>query len=195
MAAASCRPTRIVRTMPVWSVRRAAIRISSSRRQPTEYLKQIYFDSLIFTPEAIRHLAAQVGAGQIVLGSDYPLSLAAAAGRPYFRVGLALRRPQGRHPWPHRGKIVQFDRVTSANLERPFRRSRMKMPVGIFCVRYLLWGKVEDGRGSLGPMANAPFPIPARQTGRADFRHPAFRLASPRGTRRQTNRTRLRHDE
>ena len=41
-------------------------------KAPTEYLKQIYFDSLVFTPEAIRHLAAQVGAGQIVLGSDYP---------------------------------------------------------------------------------------------------------------------------
>jgi hypothetical protein len=45
-------------------------------------------------------------------------------------------------------------------------------------------GRVEDGRGSLGPMANTPFPIPAHQTGRADFRHPAFRLASPQGTRR-----------
>ena len=45
-------------------------------------------------------------------------------------------------------------------------------------------GRVEDGRGSLGPMANAPFPIPAHQTGRADFRHPAFRLASPQCTRR-----------
>ncbi|HTB00693.1 MAG TPA: amidohydrolase family protein [Bradyrhizobium sp.] len=42
------------------------------QKQPTEYLKQIYFDSLVFTPEALRHLAAQVGAGQIVLGSDYP---------------------------------------------------------------------------------------------------------------------------
>jgi predicted TIM-barrel fold metal-dependent hydrolase len=41
-------------------------------KQPTEYLKQIYFDSLVFTPEAIRHLVAQVGAGQVVLGSDYP---------------------------------------------------------------------------------------------------------------------------
>ena len=46
------------------------------------------------------------------------------------------------------------------------------------------FGRVEDGRGSLGPMANAPFPIPAHQTGRADFRHPAFRLASPQGIRR-----------
>jgi aminocarboxymuconate-semialdehyde decarboxylase len=42
------------------------------KKQPTEYLKQLYFDSLVFTPEAIRHLATQVGAGQIVLGSDYP---------------------------------------------------------------------------------------------------------------------------
>ena len=42
------------------------------KKKPTEYLKQIYFDSLIFSPEAIRHLVAQVGASQIVLGSDYP---------------------------------------------------------------------------------------------------------------------------
>jgi predicted TIM-barrel fold metal-dependent hydrolase len=41
-------------------------------KAPTEYLKQIYFDSLVFTPEAIRHLVAQVGAGQVVLGSDHP---------------------------------------------------------------------------------------------------------------------------
>ena len=44
-------------------------------------------------------------------------------------------------------------------------------------------GKVEDRRGSLGPMANAPFPIPAHQTERADFRHSAFRLASTQGPR------------
>jgi aminocarboxymuconate-semialdehyde decarboxylase len=42
------------------------------KKKPTEYLKQIYFDSLIFEPEAIRHLVAQVGASQVVMGSDYP---------------------------------------------------------------------------------------------------------------------------
>jgi aminocarboxymuconate-semialdehyde decarboxylase len=42
------------------------------QKKPTEYLRQIYFDSLVFTPEAIRHLVAQVGAGQLMLGSDYP---------------------------------------------------------------------------------------------------------------------------
>src|SRR5215813_2898830 len=41
--------------------------------------------------------------------------------------------------------------------------------------------RVEDERGGLGPVANAPFPIPAHRTGRADLRHPAFRLASSTG--------------
>jgi predicted TIM-barrel fold metal-dependent hydrolase len=39
---------------------------------PTEYVKRMYYDSLVFTPEALRHLAAEVGAGQIVVGTDYP---------------------------------------------------------------------------------------------------------------------------
>jgi aminocarboxymuconate-semialdehyde decarboxylase len=41
-------------------------------KRPTEYLKQLYFDSLVFTPEALRHLAAQVGTSQLVMGTDYP---------------------------------------------------------------------------------------------------------------------------
>src|SRR6516162_10634498 len=35
-------------------------------------------------------------------------------------------------------------------------------------------------------MPIAPFSIPAHRTGRADFRHPALRLASPRGARRRS---------
>src|SRR5207253_1703866 len=42
------------------------------KKTPTEYLKQLYFDSLVFTPEALRHLAAQVGASQLVIGTDDP---------------------------------------------------------------------------------------------------------------------------
>ena len=42
------------------------------RKTPTEYLRQIYFDSIVFTPEALRHLAAEAGPGQIVMGTDYP---------------------------------------------------------------------------------------------------------------------------
>jgi aminocarboxymuconate-semialdehyde decarboxylase len=42
------------------------------KKRPTEYLKQLYFDALVFTPEALRHLAAQVGANQLAMGTDYP---------------------------------------------------------------------------------------------------------------------------
>ena len=42
------------------------------KKKPTEYLKQLYFDSLVFSPEALRHLLAETGSGQIVMGTDYP---------------------------------------------------------------------------------------------------------------------------
>ncbi|MFO1328262.1 MAG: amidohydrolase family protein [Rubrivivax sp.] len=42
-------------------------------KRPTEYLRQIWFDSLVFTGEALRHLAAEVGAGQIMIGTDHPI--------------------------------------------------------------------------------------------------------------------------
>ncbi len=41
-------------------------------KKPTEYLRQLYFDSLVFTAEALRHLVAETGTGQIVMGTDYP---------------------------------------------------------------------------------------------------------------------------
>src|SRR5437016_7190733 len=43
------------------------------KKKPTEYLNQLHFDALVFTPEALRHLVAQVGASQIMLGSDHPI--------------------------------------------------------------------------------------------------------------------------
>jgi aminocarboxymuconate-semialdehyde decarboxylase len=43
------------------------------KKKPTEYLDQLYFDALVFTPEALRHLVAQVGASQVVLGTDHPI--------------------------------------------------------------------------------------------------------------------------
>jgi aminocarboxymuconate-semialdehyde decarboxylase len=43
------------------------------KKKPTEYLNQLYFDALVFTPEALRHLVAQVGASQVVVGTDHPI--------------------------------------------------------------------------------------------------------------------------
>src|SRR5712691_2498511 len=42
------------------------------KKKPTEYLRQIYYDSIVFSPHALRHLADVVGPGQIVMGTDYP---------------------------------------------------------------------------------------------------------------------------
>jgi aminocarboxymuconate-semialdehyde decarboxylase len=43
------------------------------KKKPTEYLREMYFDTLVFTSEALRHLAAEVGSGQLVLGTDHPI--------------------------------------------------------------------------------------------------------------------------
>jgi aminocarboxymuconate-semialdehyde decarboxylase len=42
------------------------------KKHPSEYLKQLYVDSLIFTSEALRHLIAECGVSQIMMGTDYP---------------------------------------------------------------------------------------------------------------------------
>jgi predicted TIM-barrel fold metal-dependent hydrolase len=43
------------------------------KKQPSEYLNQLYFDAMVFTPEGLRHLVAQVGASQVMLGTDHPI--------------------------------------------------------------------------------------------------------------------------
>lgn len=42
------------------------------KKRPSEYLKQLYFDSMVFSSEGLRHLVAEYGASQIVMGTDYP---------------------------------------------------------------------------------------------------------------------------
>jgi aminocarboxymuconate-semialdehyde decarboxylase len=43
------------------------------KKKPTEYLRQMYYDTLVFTPEALRHLAAEVGSNRLVIGTDHPI--------------------------------------------------------------------------------------------------------------------------
>ena len=43
------------------------------KKKPSEYLNQLYFDAMVFSAEGLRHLVAQVGASQIMLGTDHPL--------------------------------------------------------------------------------------------------------------------------
>jgi len=46
------------------------------QRPPSEYLKQILFDTIVYRPEQLRHLIAEVGASQVVVGTDYPYDMA-----------------------------------------------------------------------------------------------------------------------
>ena len=43
-------------------------------KPPSAYLRdgQLYFDTIVFTPEALRHLVAETGAAQVMMGTDYP---------------------------------------------------------------------------------------------------------------------------
>ena len=58
-------------------------------KKPTKYLRQLYFDSLVFSPEAIRHLVAQLGSSQIVLGSDNPYPWQLYSVRSHHRLHFA----------------------------------------------------------------------------------------------------------
>jgi aminocarboxymuconate-semialdehyde decarboxylase len=42
------------------------------RKKPTEYLRELFVDSMVFSSEGLRHLAAVCGTSQIVMGTDYP---------------------------------------------------------------------------------------------------------------------------
>jgi aminocarboxymuconate-semialdehyde decarboxylase len=43
------------------------------KKKPTEYLRDMYYDTLVFTDEALRHLAHEVGYDKLVIGTDHPI--------------------------------------------------------------------------------------------------------------------------
>jgi aminocarboxymuconate-semialdehyde decarboxylase len=44
----------------------------AAKKKASEYVRQLYFDSMVFTAEGLRHLVAECGASQIMIGTDYP---------------------------------------------------------------------------------------------------------------------------
>jgi aminocarboxymuconate-semialdehyde decarboxylase len=57
------------------------------KKKPSEYLRQMYYDTMVFTPEGLRHLAAEVGPRQLVIGTDFPYPWTTTA------VDLVLQTP------------------------------------------------------------------------------------------------------
>jgi aminocarboxymuconate-semialdehyde decarboxylase len=65
-------PSYIARSDHAYAVRPES---RTMAKPPSDYLKQIWFDSLVYSPVQLRHLIQQVGVGQVVLGTDYPYDM------------------------------------------------------------------------------------------------------------------------
>ncbi len=65
-------PSYIGRTDHGYAVRPEIARL---QHPPSEYLKRITFDNLIYKPEAIKTLIQEVGLSQVVVGTDYPFDM------------------------------------------------------------------------------------------------------------------------
>jgi aminocarboxymuconate-semialdehyde decarboxylase len=48
---------------------------AAMKQPPSAYLRQIYFDTLVYTPETARQLIDVAGAGHVMLGTDYPFDM------------------------------------------------------------------------------------------------------------------------
>jgi len=66
-------PTYIGRSDHAFEVRPEAA--ANCRTAPSELLKRIWFDSVVYDTTALRHLVDRVGAGQVVIGTDYPFDM------------------------------------------------------------------------------------------------------------------------
>jgi aminocarboxymuconate-semialdehyde decarboxylase len=56
-------------------------------RPPSEYTGSLYVDSLVYVPDELRRLVAVLGAGRVLLGTDYPFDMGVAD--PVARVRAA----------------------------------------------------------------------------------------------------------
>jgi aminocarboxymuconate-semialdehyde decarboxylase len=48
---------------------------AAMKQPPSAYLRQLYFDSLVYTPGTARQLIDAAGAGHVLLGTDYPFDM------------------------------------------------------------------------------------------------------------------------
>jgi len=65
-------PTYIGRSDHAWHVRPDA---RGCAEPPSAYLRRMWFDALVYTPRALRHLVEEVGADRVVLGTDHPFDM------------------------------------------------------------------------------------------------------------------------
>jgi aminocarboxymuconate-semialdehyde decarboxylase len=65
-------PTYSGRSNHAWAVRPD---VSGCEYPPSDYLKRIWYDSVVFDTESLSRLIAAVGIRQVLLGTDYPFDM------------------------------------------------------------------------------------------------------------------------
>jgi aminocarboxymuconate-semialdehyde decarboxylase len=65
-------PAHLGRSDHAWRVRPDA---RGCAREPSSYLRQLYFDSLVHDPGVLRALIAAAGSDRVLLGSDFPFDM------------------------------------------------------------------------------------------------------------------------
>ncbi len=82
-------PVYLGRSDHAWRVRPEAQRPAEP---PSAYVRRMWFDSLVYTPLALRQLVDAVGADRVVLGSDYPFDMGVTD--PVDRLAGAALEPE-----------------------------------------------------------------------------------------------------
>lgn len=63
-----------------WEVR-PETRVAIPDHPPSHYMKQLFYDTMVFQPLYLRHLIEIVGADRVMLGTDYPFDMGETAPR------------------------------------------------------------------------------------------------------------------
>ncbi len=63
----------------IWRLDHAYLQRSEFRqhisKRPSEYLKQLYFDSIVHSVDTLQYLVQTVGSERVVIGTDYPMAM------------------------------------------------------------------------------------------------------------------------
>jgi aminocarboxymuconate-semialdehyde decarboxylase len=76
------------RTNHAWHARKDTS--AGSPRPPGEYLKRVYFDTLLFDPRQLSHLVEMYGEDRLLMGSDYPYDMGETDPVAFVRAATGL---------------------------------------------------------------------------------------------------------
>ena len=96
-------PFYFARTDHAYKVRPEARRHIS--RPPSEYLHKLYFDTTVFSTDAVEYLVGEFGADHVLMGTDYPFDMGPTDPLDSWP-GPASARAAGPRRWWQRGTAI-----------------------------------------------------------------------------------------